>query len=65
MGNSDLLPNANIIPRGKQKIKPKNETMNVKDRPPQALVSTHSKPKDPPDIKKYIIKKAIIGYAIA
>ena len=46
-------------------IKPKKETINVKDRPPQALVSTHSKPKDPPDIKKYIIKKAIIGYAIA
>ena len=35
--------------------------MNVKDRPPQALVSIHSKPNDPPDIKKYIIKKAIIG----
>ena len=49
------------MPRGKQKIKPKNETINVKDKPPQAFVSTHSKPNDQPDIKKYIIKNAIIG----
>ena len=48
---SDLLPNANIIPIGKQKIKEKNETMNVRDKPPQAPVSTHSKPNSPPDIK--------------
>ena len=48
---SDLLPRANIIPIGKQKIKEKNETINVKERPPQAPVSTHSKPNSPPDIK--------------
>ena len=50
-GKSDLLPSANIIPIGKQKIKEKNETINVKDRPPHAPVSTHSKPNSPPDIK--------------
>ena len=44
------------MPRGKQKIKPKKETINVKDKPPQAFVSTHSRPNEPPDIKKYIIK---------
>ena len=60
-GNSDLRPKANIIPSGKQKIRPKKDTINVNDKPPQALVSTHSKPKDPPEIRKYIIKKAMIG----
>ena len=29
---SDLRPSANIIPIGKQKIKEKNETINVKDK---------------------------------
>jgi hypothetical protein len=48
---SDLLPRANIIPIGKQKIREKNDTINVKDRPPQAPVSTHSNPNSPPDIK--------------
>jgi hypothetical protein len=48
---SDLLPKANIIPIGKQKIREKNETINVKESPPQAPVSTHSKPNSPPEIK--------------
>jgi len=51
MGKSDLLPSANIIPIGKQKIKEKNATIKVKDKPPHAPVSTHSSPKDPPEIK--------------
>jgi hypothetical protein len=51
MGKSDLLPRANIIPIGKQKIKEKNETIKVKDKPPHAPVSTHSSPKEPPEIK--------------
>jgi hypothetical protein len=46
----DLLPRANIIPNGKQKIKEKKDTMKVKDKPPQAPVSTHTSPKDPPEI---------------
>ena len=50
-GRLDLLPNAKIIPSGKQKIKQKNETINVKDKPPQAPVSTQTKPNDPPEIK--------------
>ena len=33
------------------KIKQKKETINVSDKPPQAPVSTHTKPKDPPEIK--------------
>ena len=49
--NSDLLPNASIIPMGKQNIKEKNETINVNDNPPHAPVSTHSKPNSPPEIK--------------
>ena len=48
---SDLLPSANIMPIGKQKIREKNETIKVNDKPPQAPVSTHSKPNSPPDIK--------------
>tara|TARA_B000000565_G_scaffold250583_1_gene223290 strand:- start:47 stop:271 length:225 start_codon:yes stop_codon:yes gene_type:complete len=51
VGNEDRLPKANIMPKGKQKIKQKKETINVKDRPPHAPVSTHSKPKAPPDIR--------------
>ena len=38
-GKSDLLPNAKAIPIGKQKIKQKNEIINVSDNPPQAPVS--------------------------
>ena len=48
---SDLLPNANSIPIGKQNISEKNETIKVNDKPPQAPVSTHSKPNSPPEIK--------------
>tara|TARA_X000001036_G_scaffold63838_1_gene54372 strand:+ start:643 stop:912 length:270 start_codon:yes stop_codon:yes gene_type:complete len=51
VGRFDLLPKANNIPIGKQKIKQKNETINVNDKPPHAPVSTHSSPNDPPDIK--------------
>ena len=51
VGKDDLRPKANIIPIGKQNIKQKNETINVKERPPQAPVSTHTNPKDPPEIK--------------
>jgi hypothetical protein len=51
MGKSDLLPRANIIPIGKQKIKEKKETIKVKDKPPHAPVSTHSSPNEPPEIK--------------
>ena len=51
VGKSDLLPRAKNIPTGKQKIKQKKETMKVKDKPPQAPVSTHSRPKAPPEIK--------------
>jgi len=39
------------MPNGKQKIKEKKETIKVKDNPPQAPVSTHSRPKDPPEIR--------------
>jgi len=48
---SDLVPKANIIPTGKQKISEKNETINVRESPPQAPVSTHYKPNSPPEIK--------------
>ena len=51
VGNSDLLPKAKNIPTGKQKIKQKKETIKVNDNPPQAPVSTHSRPNDPPEIK--------------
>ena len=50
-GKSDLLPNAKKTPIGKQKIKAKAETIKVKDKPPQAPVSTHSRPNSPPEIK--------------
>ncbi len=48
VGNPDLLPKAKNIPTGKQKIKQKNETINVKDKPPQAPVSTQLKPSNLP-----------------
>ena len=51
VGKLDLLPNAKNIPTGKQKIKQKKETIKVKDKPPHAPVSTHSRPNAPPDIK--------------
>ena len=43
-GKSDLLPSARAIPIGKQNIRQKNDIINVKDRPPQAPVSTQTKP---------------------
>ena len=43
IGKSDLLPKERNNPTGKQKIRQKNETINVSERPPQAPVSTHSK----------------------
>jgi hypothetical protein len=51
VGNTDLLPKAKNMPTGKQKIKQKKETIKVNDSPPQAPVSTHSSPSDPPEIK--------------
>ena len=42
IGKSDLLPKDKNKPMGKQKIKQKNDTIKVKDKPPQAPVSTHS-----------------------
>jgi hypothetical protein len=51
VGKDDLRPKANIIPIGKQNIRQKNETIKVKDKPPHAPVSTHTKPNDPPEIK--------------
>jgi len=39
------------MPIGKQKIREKKETIKVKDKPPHAPVSTHSSPKEPPEIK--------------
>ena len=51
VGKSDLLPRAKNIPTGKQKIKQKKETINVNDKPPQAPVSTQTRPKAPPEIK--------------
>ena len=49
-GSLDLLPNAKIVPIGKQSIKANAETINVNESPPQAPVSTYFKPKSPPDI---------------
>ena len=57
-GSLDLLPNAKIVPIGKQNIKANAETMNVNESPPQAPVSTYFKPKSPPDISF----RPIIGY---
>ena len=51
VGNGDLLANANTTPIGKQNIKQKKATMNVRDNPPHEPVSIHSKPKEPPDIR--------------
>tara|TARA_B100000767_G_scaffold251718_1_gene254946 strand:+ start:2140 stop:2748 length:609 start_codon:yes stop_codon:yes gene_type:complete len=56
-GKSDLLPKAKKTPIGKQKIRAKAETIKVRDRPPHAPVSIHSKPNIPPEIRF----KAITG----
>ena len=51
IGAEDLLPKAKNIPTGKQNKSAKIEIMNVRERPPQALVSTHFNPNWPPEIK--------------
>ena len=43
IGKSDLLPKDKNKPIGKQNIKQKNDTIKVKDKPPHAPVSTHSR----------------------
>ena len=48
-GNPDLLPRANAIPIGKQNIRQKKEIIKVKDKPPQAPVSTQFKPSNFPN----------------
>ena len=48
-GNSDLLPNAKAIPIGKQNIKQKKDIMKVRDKPPQAPVSTQFNPSNLPN----------------
>jgi hypothetical protein len=67
IGADDLLPKAKNIPIGKQSIKAKTEIINVRESPPQAVVSTHTKPKLPPWIKLNMINgkiniKKIIKY---
>ena len=57
-GSFDLLPNAKIVPIGKQSIKANAETINVNESPPQPPVSTYFRPKSPPDISF----RRIIGY---
>jgi len=69
-GAADLLPKAKNIPIGKQNNKAKIEIINVRERPPQAAVSTHSKPKLPPEIKFIAMKgktnnRKIIIYFLA
>ena len=49
-GKSDLLPKAKNIPIGKQSIRANADTIKVKDKPPQAPVSTYSNPNSPPEI---------------
>ena len=39
------------IIKSSPKINEKKETIKVKDKPPHAPVSTHSSPKEPPEIK--------------
>mgnify|MGYP001175942700 CR=1 FL=1 len=46
----NLKTNQDLINLIKQKIKQKNETIKVNDKPPQAPVSIYSKPKSPPEI---------------
>ena len=49
-GNDDLLPRAKNTPIGKQKSIAKAEIINVRDKPPQAALSTYTSPKSPPEI---------------
>ena len=46
-GDFQVLKDINLDVSAKQK----NETIKVKDKPPQAPVSTQTKPNDPPEIK--------------
>ena len=55
-GYEDLLPKARNIPTGKQKSIAKIAIIKVSDKPPQALVATHFKPKFPPEINEIAIK---------
>jgi len=48
-GNPDLLPSAKAIPIRKQKIKQKKDIIKVRDKPPQAPVSTQFKPSNLPN----------------
>jgi hypothetical protein len=48
-GKLDLLPNAKAIPIGKQNIKQKKDIIKVRDKPPQAPVSTQFKPSSLPN----------------
>ncbi len=50
-GNLDLLPRASIIPMGNDKTIPTPAITRVRNRPPQSLVSTFSRPK-PPEKRK-------------
>ena len=63
-GKFDLLPRAKNIPIGKHNINAKADTMNVKDNPPQAPVSTYFKPKLPIGRKAIVIIKNIIKLKI-
>ena len=57
-GRLDLLPNAKIVPIGKQSIKANADTINVNESQHQAPDSTYIRPKSPPDISF----RPIIGY---
>tara|TARA_Y100000768_G_scaffold341435_1_gene285905 strand:+ start:313 stop:504 length:192 start_codon:yes stop_codon:yes gene_type:complete len=49
-GKEDLLPRAKKTPIGKQNKIAKAEIIKVNERPPQAALSTYSRPKLPPEI---------------
>ena len=66
-GDFQVLKDINLEVQSKQRIKAKIEIINLRERPPQAVVSTHSKPKLPPWIKLNMINgktniKKIIKY---
>ena len=48
-GRFDLLPIANKIPSGKQKMIANIDITNVKNNPPHSRVSTGANPKKPPE----------------
>ena len=51
IGNLDLLPQASMIPMGNDKTIPTPAITSVKNKPPQSLVSTFSRP-SPPEKRK-------------